>query len=85
MSENIKVITQITLGKKSNSQTKYKLEVENQNLKKQKENVQLLTDIIIALVGFVEMDRFKREKAELYVNFLKKLGGYEINQVQNMH
>lgn len=28
-------------------------------MKKEKENVQLLTDIIIALVAFIEMDRFK--------------------------
>ena len=54
-------------------------------MKKEKEAVQCLTDIIIALVAFVEMERFKREKSLFYVNMLKKLGGYEINQVQNMH
>lgn len=59
--------------------------MENEELKKEKESIQCLTDIIIALVGFIEIDRFKKEKSTFYINMLKKLGGYEINQVQNMH
>jgi hypothetical protein len=84
MTENNKQISEITMGRKTNSELKYKLEVENEQLKKEKEEVELLTDIIIALVAFIEIDRFKREKSLFYENVLRKLGGYEINQLQNM-
>ena len=56
-----------------------------EKLKEEKDSLQCLTDIIIALVAFVEIDRFKLEKTRFYEGFLRKLGGYEINLVQNMH
>ena len=54
-------------------------------MKREKESLQCLTDIIIALVAYVEMGRFRVEKSRFYEGFLRKLGGYEINLVQNMH
>ena len=58
--------------------------MENENNKKEKEAVECLMDIIIALLAYIEIDRFKREKTQFYQNFLRKLGGYEISMVQNV-
>jgi hypothetical protein len=53
-------------------------------LKREKESVLVLTDIIIALVAYIEIERFRVEKAEGYRNVWRKVGGYEINLVQNV-
>lgn len=35
-------------------------------------------------MAFIEIDRFKRGKTEFYETLLRKVGGYEINMVQNL-
>jgi hypothetical protein len=49
--------------------------VENEAFKKEKEAVLCLTDIITALVAFVELERFKREKSGFYLYVLQHLAG----------
>ena len=66
MSENNKAINELILSKRSNSEQKYKLEVQNETLKKEKESAECLMDIIIALVAYIEIERFKREKTKFY-------------------
>lgn len=43
-----------------------------------------MCDIITALIAYVEIERYKRQKAEFYNKAMKKIGGYEINLVQNL-
>lgn len=90
---NEKTITDLALGKKSfatitmkgtNDQMKYKLEVEIEELKKQKESILILSDIVAALIVYIQIPKFKRVKASFYESVLRKIGGYEINMVQNL-
>lgn len=41
-------------------------------------------DILIAKIGYDEVGKYKKEKAEFYVGAMRRIGGYEINMVQNM-
>lgn len=42
----------------------------------------MLTDIISALIVYVEMEKYRQSKIKFYHNTLKKLGGFEINNTQ---
>lgn len=69
-------------SKNSNDEIKYKLEMQTEELKKQKNFLANLLDIITALIVFVEIPTFKKQKIEFYQNVLKRIGGFEINSVQ---
>jgi len=45
--------------KGTTDEIKYQLEIENQVLKKEKEYTQILKDIVIALVAFIEIKQYK--------------------------
>ena len=41
-----------------------------------------LLDIITAIIIYIEVPEFKQEKIKFYQNILRKIGGFEINNVQ---
>ena len=56
---------------------KYQLEVENEALMKDKERIQTLRDIIIALVSFIEIHNYKESKRQFYIYTMRKLTNYD--------
>lgn len=68
----------------SREEIKYRLEQENKDLVKDRDNLIVLTDIVSALQAYITIDHYKLAKKRFYVNTLKKISGYEINFVQNM-
>lgn len=92
INENTQAISEISMGKKNlktftgkgtPEEIKFKLEVENETLKRQKENTAILVDIITALIAHIEIHKYKQAKNRFYKNVLLKLSGYELSQVQN--
>ena len=51
-------------------------------MKKERENILNLSDIISALVVYIEIENYEKSKVMFYHNTLKKLGGFEINNAQ---
>ena len=45
----------------------------------------MLVDIITALICYILIDEYKKEKKKHYMNTIKKIGGYEINLVRNLY
>lgn len=46
---------------------------------KEKDQIQTLKDIIIALVAFIEIENYKLSKRQFYIYTLKKLAKYDEN------
>jgi hypothetical protein len=55
------------------------LEVETEELKKEKEQTQMLRDIVTALVAFVEIEQYKIFKRDFYLTTVRKLTKIESN------
>lgn len=75
---NLKSVT----SKGTKEEVKYKLEVENEELKKEKNMLLVLSDIISALIVYIEIPAYQFAKINFYNKTLKKIGGYELNAVQ---
>lgn len=45
----------------------------------------MLTDIITALLAFVEMDRFKKERSRLYLSILEQTAKQELDYAEGMN
>lgn len=56
--------------------------MENEELKKEKELLFVLSDIISALIVYIEIPAYECAKANFYTKTLKKIGGFELNAVQ---
>ena len=82
-----KQVIEIVQGKKSSSKVnleehRYKLESELEEFKKEKNNLLLLTDIIAALLVYIELEEYKKNKVRFYHEMWRRIGGFEINSVQ---
>lgn len=84
---NIKGISEASAGKKNlktltmkgtTDEIKYQLEVENESLKKEKDQSQTLRDIVTALVAFVEIAEYRQAKKKFYDTVLLKLVSNEL-------
>ena len=84
MKNNEKVLMEAAQGKKKSfsEEQKYKLQSELQELKKEKDTILMLCDIISALTVYIEIENYKNSKVKFYHNTLRKLGGFEINNAQ---
>jgi hypothetical protein len=68
----------------SKDEIKYRLELENKDLTKDRDNLIVLTDIVSALQAYITIDQYRLAKKMFYCNTLRKITGYEVNFVQNM-
>ena len=75
---NIKSVT----SKGTKEEIKYKLEVENEELKKEKNLLFTLSDIISALIVYIEIPAYQKGKVKFYNKTIQKIGGFELNAVQ---
>ena len=84
MKNNEKISMEAAQVKKKSfsEQQKYKLQSELEELKKEKDTILMLCDIISALTVYIEIENYKTSKINFYHNTLKKLGGFEINNAQ---
>lgn len=69
-------------SKAPNDELKFKLETETDELKKEQTYLTNLLDIITALIIYIEIPQYKEQKILFYQNVLKKIGGFEINNIQ---
>lgn len=64
---------------------KAKLERENVELDKEKNNLINVIDIISALLAYITIDQYREAKRKYYKKIFKAVSSYEINFVQNMY
>jgi len=74
-----------TVGKKgSPEEIKYDLEVKNEELMRSRESIQTLKDIIIALVCYIEIENYRKEKRQFYKYTLDRLTRYDEEVCQSI-
>lgn len=56
--------------KGTTEEIKFQLEVENENLKKEKDRSQTLRDIVTAVVAFIEIEQYRESKRIFYTSLL---------------
>lgn len=69
----------------SKEEIKTKLERENVELEKEKNNLINVIDIISALLAYITIDHYREAKKRYYNKIFKAVSTYEINFVQTMY